>query len=250
MPGTDAVEPSSDLINRRATAPAAIMASMATMARNLRGARTSLDETLDTVAKSAIELIPGADHACITVIAGRDRTVMATTDDVATDLCRYQFELGEGPTEREIWQIDTVVADDLSDEQRWPSFADSARARGVQSMAAFQLFADAGNRSLGVLLVFSDQVGAFDPDALGVGSALASHAAIAVLGARDEQHFRTGLASRDIIGQAKGMLMERFSIDAVEAFTLITTLSQQENRPLRDIAQALVDAEHPVRSVT
>jgi AmiR/NasT family two-component response regulator len=78
-----------------------------------------------------------------------------------------------------------------------------------------------------------------------VGEALAAHAALAVLGIRDGDQFRSSLASRDVIGQANGMIMERYKIGAGQAFDLLTKLSQQQNTPLRLVARDLVDATHP-----
>jgi AmiR/NasT family two-component response regulator len=64
---------------------------------------------------------------------------------------------------------------------------------------------------------------------------------------RRQEEFRSALASRDIIGQAKGVIMERFNLDAVEAFDLLTRLSQQSNTKLTDIAKALIENEHPLK---
>lgn len=64
---------------------------------------------------------------------------------------------------------------------------------------------------------------------------------------RRQDQFRSALASRDIIGQAKGVIMERFDLDAVEAFELLTRLSQQSNTRVVDIAAALIDSEHPLK---
>ncbi|WP_231476122.1 GAF and ANTAR domain-containing protein [Rhodococcus sp. UNC23MFCrub1.1] len=228
---------------------ASALGRIAEMARTLRGTRRSVDDTLTALVRSATQLMPGVDHACVTVMTGARRTIHARTDDVAADLCRVQFELGEGPTENEIWQIDTVVAENLGSERRWPSFAAAARDRGIESMAAFRLYTDPSARDLGVLLLFSRTADAFDADAQMVGSALAAHGAVALLSARDDQNFRDGLASRDIIGQAKGILMERFDVDAVQAFTMLAHISQSENRPLREVALSLIEESHPTRSV-
>lgn len=72
---------------------------------------------------------------------------------------------------------------------------------------------------------------------------LAQHAAVAIAGAAAEQQFRTGPASRDIIGQAKGLLMQRNNITGVQAFAMLTRASQDVNMKLADVAQWLV-TEH------
>lgn len=75
----------------------------------------------------------------------------------------------------------------------------------------------------------------------------ATHIALAWSMMRRQDQFRSALASRDIIGQAKGVIMERFDLDAVEAFELLTRLSQQSNTRVVDIAAALIDSEHPLK---
>ena len=89
--------------------------------------------------------------------------------------------------------------------------------------------------------------GAFDDDSVELGLVYAAHTSVAWNSMRREQQFRSALASRDVIGQAKGMLMERFNIDAVAAFQLLRRLSQESNTRLVDIAERLVatrPAEH------
>ena len=81
-----------------------------------------------------------------------------------------------------------------------------------------------------------------DADAEVIGSILAAHAAAAVLAGRHSQQLQAALLSRDLIGQAKGILMERFGIDAVGAFEMLRKLSQQMNLRLYDIAQRVVDS--------
>ena len=71
---------------------------------------------------------------------------------------------------------------------------------------------------------------------------LATHAAIALIASDKENQFESALASRDVIGQAKGIVMERFKIDAQRAFALLANLSQDSNMPLRQIAQRMVDS--------
>lgn len=56
---------------------------------------------------------------------------------------------------------------------------------------------------------------------------------------------QTWVWGRDIIGQAKGMLMERFNVDAAAAFQLLVNLSQNSNIRVEVIAQKLVEIDHP-----
>ncbi|SNS47481.1 GAF domain-containing protein [Rhodococcoides kyotonense] len=202
-----------------------------------------MPKTLDEILSSAITLIDHADSGAIATVDKGTRTIVASTSDLAEKLCRRQYEMSEGPILSEVRHLDVVVADDLDVEARWPHFASAAVDEGIRSLAAFQLYSNGDD--VGALVLFSTTTQAFDPDAIVVGEALAAHAAIAMLAVRDGEQFRAGLASRDIIGQAKGMIMERYDVDAVQAFDWLVTLSQQQNIPLRAIAQSLVDADHP-----
>ena len=90
------------------------------------------------------------------------------------------------------------------------------------------------------LNLYSEQVSAFDEHDEAVGLLLASHAAVALVGAQQRQFLRAGLDSRDLIGQAKGMLMERYRISADRAFALLIRLSQDNNVRLAEIAAQVV----------
>jgi len=96
-----------------------------------------------------------------------------------------------------------------------------------------------GPGAFGALNLLSSSPHAFDDDAVSIGASLATHAAIAVIAAQREEQFRDALESRDTIGQAKGMLMEKLSVDADQAFRLLRKLSQQRNTPLYEIARTL-----------
>lgn len=112
-------------------------------------------------------------------------------------------------------------------------------------MLSFQMFAD--HKTMGALNFYAEQPDAFDDAAVEIGVIYATHGALAWRMLRRDREFRSALASRDLIGQAKGMIMERFGIDAVQAFELLKRLSQSTNTPVVDVARQLVEAErrHP-----
>ena len=114
-------------------------------------------------------------------------------------------------------------------------------------MLCFQLFVEGDN--LGALNLYAATAGAFTKESETVGQIFATHAAVALAGAQQEHQLSTALASRDIIGQAKGIVMERFHIDADHAFALITRLSQEQNIKLHTIATQL-NPPHPAHRHT
>lgn len=131
-------------------------------------------------------------------------------------------------------------------EDRWPTFAPRATQLGSHAMLAFRLYTTEDN--LGALNLHSSTAHAFGDTSIGIWTTVATHAAIAVIAAQREEQFRAALASRDLLGQAKGMLMERFSVDAERAFALLRKLSQDRNEPVFGIARKLVEAERPAQS--
>jgi len=137
-----------------------------------------------------------------------------------------------------MFEQQTVRVPDMAHEDRWPQFAQRASAAGAASMLSFQLFVEGDN--LGSLNLYSRQRDAFDDESEHVGLLFASHAVVALADARKVQQLQRGLVGRDVIGQAKGILMERFGVTSEQAFRVLTRFSQQNNRKLRDVAEELV----------
>lgn len=198
------------------------------------------DDVLAHVVGHAVPAIPGADYACITASGGLAQTkTVAATHAYPRLLHGIQNRLGEGPDVDVAATDELVRVDDLERQTRWPSFGTEAIAQtSVRSLMAFKL--STGREMLGVLHVYADQPHSFDPDVDEVGMAFATHAALAWDNARREQHFRSALESRDAIGQAKGMIMERYQVDSDAAFAMLTKMSQNSNTRVADIARELI----------
>lgn len=131
---------------------------------------------------------------------------------------------------------------DLAVETRWPRFTTSAAAQtSARSMLAIPLYTN--TQTWGALLMLGSQVGTFGPDAEEAGQILATHAALTLEAMHQDRHYRSVLGSRDIIGQAKGVLMERFDIDVAAAFSLLTRLSEQSHRPVVVVAKELLETK-------
>lgn len=207
---------------------------------------TDGDSLLSELTANAADALPGADHAGITV-ADRDgtvRTAASSPSRYPAVLDKLQQTHREGPCLSAAWQQHTIRIDNLAHHERWPAFCrDAVEQTPVRSILSFQLFAN--QKSMGALNFYAQQPAVFDDDAIEAGLILATHTALAWQLVRREEQFRSALASRDIIGQAKGMLMERFKIDAVQAFELLKRLSQDSNTPVSRVARQLVESEHP-----
>ncbi len=214
--------------------------TLGNLAVEMQAQRDSTD-TLRTIVDAAAEIVPGARWAGISVIEGNRVVAEVPTDPIVAKLDDLQSELGDGPGISALKEHNTVHINDMTAEIRWPQFATAAVQLGVRSMLSFQLFVRRNN--LGALTLYGTEPGGFAEDSVDTGLILAQHAAVAMAGAAAEQQFRTGLASRDIIGQAKGLLMQRNNITGVQAFAMLTRASQDVNMKLADVAQWLV-TEH------
>lgn len=200
---------------------------------------TEIDATLQSVTTSSVDLIDGVECADVLLISGADlfRSVAATSQ-LAVDLDGLQQRFREGPCLDAAVGIPMVLSNDLREESRWPRFAEAAVARGIHSLLSFQLYTH--NARMGALNLFGLKPNVFTPEFEAVGAMLATHAAIALIEDDVRLQFQSALASRDIIGQAKGMIMERFNVDAIRAFELLTRLSQDSNTRVAEIAEQIV----------
>ncbi len=100
---------------------------------------------------------------------------------------------------------------------------------------------------MSALNFYAESPNAFDEESVELGLIFATHTALVWSLLRRDEQLRSALVSRDVIGQAKGIVMERFDTDAVHAFELLKTLSQTSNVPVAEIARRLVNADHPPR---
>lgn len=211
----------------------------AAIARDLQN-QSSEPATLDRIGTLAVETIQGCDHAGITVLDRHERiTTLAATDDVVVTADVQQRELGEGPLVDVLAQQDAVSSEDLVGDGRWPRWGRWVHDNlGVQSMLGFQLFTT--SKSYGALDMYSDRQGGFDAHDRIIGLALAAHAAVAVASSHELEHLNIAVANRTIVGQAEGILMERYDLDADRAFAILVRVSQAENRRLNLIAEELI----------
>jgi hypothetical protein len=216
---------------------------LAEVAQQLQ-AEPDLTDTLQAITEAAVANIPGAAHAGITLVTGGGRRVStpASTDELVERLDRIRNDTQQGPCLDAIREQATVRSDDLTREERWPLFAAQACAQGVRSMLSFQLFVRA--QDLGALNLYSLEVSGFDDHDMDIGPLFASHAAIALIGAQQQQGLQVAMDSRDLIGQAKGMLMERYHITGQRAFSFLVRTSQDSNRKLVDIATDVIRTGH------
>lgn len=207
---------------------------MAELARTMVTPR-GLDQVFTDVTEAAVELIPGCDVAGVLLVKkGGEFESLADTDGLAGQLDKLQHDFGEGPCAQVALQETIVRADDLRSETRWPRYAPAAVQLGVLSGQSFKLY------TAGALNMFAFEAGVWDTEAETIGSVLAAYAAAAILTERHGEHMQWALSSRDRIGQAKGIIMERYGVDDVRAFDMLRLLSQEKQTKLVEIADRVI----------
>lgn len=215
------------------------------VARDLSELARALQAEADTgallrrIVDAAVFEVPGADHAAVSLITKHRVETEACTSEVAKAADAAQYRLGDGPCLQSLRNEITVRSDDLRSEQRWPRFAAAAVDLGLRSNLSLQLFVEGDN--LGALNLYAEKEDAFTAADENVGLLLATHAAVALVAARKVSNLQTALDSRDVIGQAKGILMERFKINATQAFGMLVAVSQHHHRKLNVIAEQLAN---------
>lgn len=211
----------------------------AEMARALL-AEGDVQHTLQKICDLAVETIDGCDHAGISFLKGRKVETPAASDDVPRRVDAIQYEVGEGPCLDAIRVHEVFETGDLGHEDRWPRFASRAqRETGITSMLCFRLFVEGD--ILGALNLYSKAASAFGEESRTGGLVFAAHAAVGLSIAIHDEQMEEALQSRDVIGQAKGILMAREGISADQAFDMLRRASQRLNLKLRDVAGGIVN---------
>jgi len=173
-------------------------------------------------------------------LAGRDRReVPAATDPVVEEIYNWQMASGQGPLVESMRHHTTLLICDTATDDRWPDWAVKVLSLGVRTVLDVPLTTATG--TVGVMGLYSVSPDAFDADDEAVAEILARHASVAVASARREHNLSLAVDARKLVGQAMGVLMERYDIDGDRAFEVLKRYSQDTNTKLRDVAQQLVD---------
>lgn len=198
-----------------------------------------LDTTLSRITAAAVEVLPEVQCSSISILHrdGRLETA-APTHDFLLEVDAAQYELQEGPCYEAATDTVHVTAPNLAADQRFPRYAPVAVAAGIRAQAGIRLFDATGSK--GALNLYSESVGAFR-DLGTLGQLFAHQAAVALDYARHVDQLQEAVRSRGLIGQAVGIVMQRFQLDEARAFGFLTRLSQDQNTKLRVIAQRLVE---------
>ena len=208
-------------------------------------ADTDIDSILDKIAELAQRAIPGADEVSITLMRGKGPYTAAFTGDLAKSCDERQYKRGHGPCLDAAITAATLLIDDMEQETRWPDYTGSAAEAGAHSSLSIGL--PVHEAVTGALNIYATKPDAFDDDAIVLAQTFAGYAAVALANAHLydtqatlAQHLQAAMENRAVIEQAKGIIMGERRCSPDEAFQILTKLSQDTNRKLRDVAAALV----------
>lgn len=205
------------------------------------------EQLLEQLTVAAVASVPGATYAGLTMRDGDGLQSRAPSDPLIADLDRLQAEWAEGPCVTTLTPGTSsrlrVPDFALPSEQRWPRFGPAAVERGVRSLLSFAMAPY--EAPSGALNLYSTVPDAFDETAQAIAGAFATQAAVLVYGATAVADLEQALTTRDVIGQAKGIVMERFGLDDHQAFSLLVRYSQHTNTKLHDVAREVTAG--PVR---
>jgi hypothetical protein len=199
-----------------------------------------LDATLDRITRSAADTIPGIDHASLSVTSkdGQIQT-LAPTDQVAVHADELQYELRQGPCYQAATSDPVVQVNELATDARWPEYGPEAAARfGIGAQLAFQFVAEPHAR--GALNLYANKPHQIDAETRQLGAMFAHLVAVALGWSREGETLTAALTTREVIGQAIGIIIERYRLDPDRAFAFLVRISQTGNMRLHDVAVGVI----------
>lgn len=199
--------------------------------------RPDLQHTLERIMSNARTSI-SCDAAGILLLSDGRIETAASTDSRVAQSDDLQTECGEGPCLQASARNDVLVIDDTARVDRWPCWGRRVSELGWRSMLSIPMATPV--RALGTLNLYSRTPGAFGADQVELGRIFGRHALVALRTAQYSDSIRAAVTSRHVIGQAQGILMERYQVDADRAFTVLRRYSQERNTKLRAIAEQVI----------
>jgi GAF domain-containing protein len=235
--------------------PAGLAAVLAPMGAVLLSIET-ITTAVELVSALAQETIPGTTGAGVTLVDSRGKRSLAASHELVEQADALQYELDDGPCLASWRDRAHVRVDDTLTEDRWPAWSRAVAGAGVRSMLSSPLVA--GDDCIGAIKVYSTQPSAFDQRGARLLELFARQAAILLANVqtladahRTSRQLTEALETRDVIGQAKGVLLARGAADGQAAFATLVATSQQTNTKLQQVARELVDGvtrQHPTGS--
>jgi GAF domain-containing protein len=208
--------------------------------------RETVETSLGLVSSLALDTVPGAVGAGVTLVDARGRKRSSGSTDARVEQADdLQYQLGEGPCLTAVAARQLIRLDDVATDPRWPRWSRAVAPLGLHAALSAPLVA--GEESLGALKVYAD-AGTFDGHGERLISMFAAQAAVLVANVQSYERaqrlsddLRRAMESRDLVSMAKGMLMAREGVDEPTAFDMLVARAGQNGATLHDAARSLVD---------
>ncbi|MEU4195133.1 GAF and ANTAR domain-containing protein [Kribbella sp. NPDC026611] len=200
-----------------------------------------VEETVDAVVQFALHALD-CSHAGVALYTKGGRPELpAVTDPVLVEIYQPQLDGQEGPMMVSMRECVEVLVRDTASDNRWPEWSEMVTELGVRSVFDVPLVLGPDSATVGVLCLYSKIPDGFSWDDKAIAHILARHASVAVATARHEKTMAAAVDARKLVGQAMGILMERYDVNADRAFAILKRYSQDTNTKLHTVAQQLVD---------
>jgi GAF domain-containing protein len=214
----------------------------------------SMEDLLQTVADLTNRAMPGDPETSVTLLIRNRPTTVATTGQLAVDLDESQYDRGHGPCLHAARSGELTEIADTRTETRWPDYLPRAVEHGNLSSLSVPLAIDQEEQVTGALNIYARRAHAFDEDSRAAATRFGPYASVAASNLyayqsarRTADNLQAALASRAVIDQAKGVLVERYRLTPDQAFQMLARASMNANRKVRDVADELVrTGEFPV----
>ncbi|MGZ0146037.1 GAF and ANTAR domain-containing protein [Kribbella sp. WER1] len=198
-----------------------------------------MDETVEAVAEFALQAI-GCRYVGIELaVPGGVPEIAAATDPLVERILRWQLSVGDGPMLHALEAGVTVHVDDPATDNRWPLWSGFVTDVPIGSVLHVPLRTA---EPLGVLSLYHEKPHGFGADDEAIASILARHAAIAVATARHETALAEEMDARKVVGQAMGILMERFGLTGDQAYAVLRRYTEESKTKLHDVAAEVIDS--------
>jgi GAF domain-containing protein len=197
-----------------------------------------MEETVDAVVQFALQAEACA-YAGVALTLRGQREIAAVTDPLVARIYQLQFDSDDGPLASALAGGIVVEIADVEAETRWPAWTELLAAHGIRSVLHVPMWAR--EQLLGILSLYHLESHAFTADDVAIAHILARHASVAVASAQADETMTAAIDARKLIGQAMGILMERYDLDDTRAFEMLRRYSQETNTKLRDVARELID---------
>lgn len=205
-----------------------------------------MDVLLTRVAIFAVQAIPGADGAGVTMLDGETGQSVVASDDFVRQVDDVQYQLDEGPCVAAASEKHTVRSGSLEHDRRWPRFGPRAGRLGVHSALSIPMLLP--DSVLGAINVYAHGPDAFSAHAAELAELFTQSATVAVhnahilsMASRKVEQLQAALTTRATIDQAIGIVRSRSGATAEEAFNTLKRISQRDNIKLNQVALHMVD---------